>query len=265
LLGVALTRRQKRPEVVLWLGTWLLFLLLAAGPVLRFNGEVHNGRSVLPASFSDLVSAAFAPWVRPTIFCSACCCRWASWRRMVLTRSGSVLPNRRSPRRGRWRCCWLIPLLMFELWNGPYPRHFGRPLIRFTRHWPKTPSQFALIELPLGRQESKIYQYYQTVHEKPLVEGLSARTPQEAYRYINANALLRTWDAEIPLDCSVMGEELDTAVAQLLADNFRYVIVHHFDETEYLLTFFEPYEPLVQDAQLTVYELSEVAERPFCP
>lgn len=259
LLGVALARRQKRSEIVLWLGTWLLFLLLAAGPILRFNGRRYPG-IVLPATF-----LSWFPPIRavgtPDYFLLGLLLPMG-----ILAAYGFDFLWQRtgqSPRR-RVALLLLIPLLMFELWNGPY-HGISAEVHPFYQALAKDPEPFALIELPLGRQESKIYEFYQTVHGKPMVEGLSARTPQEAYRYINANALLRTWDAEIPLDCSFMGEELDTAVVQLIADNFRYVIVHHFSETEYLLTFFEPYEPLVQDAALTVYELSEVAERPFCP
>jgi hypothetical protein len=259
LLGTALTRRQKRSEILLWLGTWLLFFMLAAGPILRFNGELYR-QVVLPASLLSWFPPLRAVGT-PDYFLLGLLLPQgilAAYGFDALWQRAGQSPQRRVA------LLLLIPLLMFELWNGPYPGISATPH-PFYQALAEDPGQFALIELPLGRQESKIYQYYQTVHEKPLVEGLSARTPQEAYRYINANALLRTWDAETPLDCSVMGEALDTAVAQLLADNFRYVIVHHFDETEYLLTFFEPYEPLVQDAQLTVYELSEVAERPFCP
>jgi len=259
LLGLALARRQKRSEIVLWLGTWLLFLLLAAGPILRFNGRRYPG-IVLPATF-----LSWFPPIRavgtPDYFLLGLLLPMG-----ILAAYGFDFLWQRtgqSPRR-RVALLLLIPLLMFELWNGPY-HGISAEVHPFYQALAKDPEPFALIELPLGRQESKIYEFYQTVHGKPMVEGLSARTPQEAYRYINANALLRTWDAEIPLDCRFMGKELDTAVAQLLADNFRFVIVHHFSETEYLLTFFEPYEPLVQDAALTVYELSELAQRPFCP
>lgn len=262
LLVVALTRRQKRPEVALWLGTWLLFLLLAAGPVLRFNGVVYSD-IVLPAAL-----LAWFPPIRavgtPDYFLLGLLLPMGILAAYGFDALWQRAAQSSQPRAWQMALLLVFPLLLFELWNGPY-HGISAAVHPFYQELAEDPEQFALIELPLGRQESKIYEFYQTVHEKPMVEGLSARTPEEAYRYINANALLRTWDAEIPLDCSFMGEELATAVTQLLADNFRYVIFHHFNETEYLLTFFEPYEPLVQDAELTVYELSELAQRPFCP
>lgn len=262
LMVVALTWRQKRSEVALWLGTWLLFLLLAAGPVLRFNGVVYSD-IVLPAAL-----LSWFPPIRavgtPDYFLLGLLLPMGILAAYGFAALWQRAAQSSRPQAGQMALLLAVPLLIFELWNGPY-RGISAAVHPFYHALAQDPEQFALIELPLGRQESKLYEFYQTVHEKPMVEGLSARTPEEAYRYINANALLRTWDAEVPLNCSFMGEELDTAVTQLIADNFRYVLFHHFDKTDYLLTFFEPYEPLVEDAELTVYELSELAQRPFCP
>lgn len=262
LLVVALTRRQKRAEIVLWGSIWLLFLLLAAGPILRFNGERYPD-VVLPASL-----LTWFPPIRavgtPDYFLLGLLLPMG-----ILAAYGfdTLWQQAAQSAYGRkWQTLLLlaVPLLIFELWNGPFP---GIPagVHPFYRALAQDPEPFALIELPLGRQESKPYVFYQTIHEKPMVEGLSARTPDEAYRYIEANPLLRAWQEEVPLDCKSMGEALDTAVAQLIADNFRYIILHNQDQTEHLLPYFEHYEPLLDDAELTVYELSKMAQRPFCP
>ncbi len=80
----------------------------------------------------------------------------------------------------------------------------------------------------MGRRESKDYTLYQTFHQRPIVEGLSGRTPPEAYQYIDGNPLLARWRNQQPLDCGALSAQaIDGALQQLLNDGFRYVIVHH--------------------------------------
>ncbi|MCA9946322.1 MAG: hypothetical protein KC449_22720, partial [Anaerolineales bacterium] len=91
-------------------------------------------------------------------------------------------------------------------------------------------------------------------------------TPEEAYRYIEANPLLHHWRHQVWLNCEEMGAELDTAVTQLINDNFRYVILHNQAEAiDPILPYFLFREPVVQDEQLTVYDLRAIQKRPFCP
>ena len=49
----------------------------------------------------------------------------------------------------------------------------------------------AIIDLPMGRNESKFYMGAQTDHQRPIIEGMIARTPPDAYDYIDSNTLLR--------------------------------------------------------------------------
>lgn len=263
LMLVALARRQKWAEVALWLGTGVMFLLFALGPALRLNGELYEG-IVLPANY-----LAWFPPIRavgrPDFF--------------VL---GLLLPlgilaaygfdflwqqATKSSRHRLWQAALLftIPLLVFELWNGPF-QGASVNIHPFYLALSQQPETFALIELPLGRQPSKPYLLNQLYHQKPIVEGLSARTPNEAYRYIEANPLLHHWRHHIWLNCEEMGDELDAAVTQLIEDNFRYVILHNqSDEIDPILPYFLYREPIVQDEQLTVYDLRDFQQWPFCP
>ncbi len=260
----AFTRRQKWAEVSLWFSIGTMFLLFALGPVLRFNGQLYEN-ILLPAHY-----LAWFPPIRavgrPDFF--------------VL---GLLLPlgilaaygfdfiwqlAAKSSRFRPWQAALLlaVPLLIFEFWNGPFP---GEPVIvhPFYLELAQQPETFALIELPLGRQFSKTYLLNQLYHQKPIVEGLSARTPEEAYHYIEANPLLHQWRHHVWLNCDEMGSELDTAVSQLIQDNFRYVILHtqYQPEIDPILPYFLYREPVRQDEQLTVYDLRELQQRPFCP
>lgn len=123
-----------------------------------------------------------------------------------------------------------IPLLLlFEYWNGEYPV-IQLEVNPFYEHLAEEEGDFALVQLPMGRRISKRYLYYQTIHQKPIVEGLGGRTPDEAYVYIDGNRLLRNWKENIPLACQGdTAEEIVTALEQLVTDNFRYVIIHTGD------------------------------------
>jgi hypothetical protein len=172
-----------------------------------------------------------------------------------------------SSRPRTWQAAMLlcVPLLIFELWNGPLP---GEPVMihPFYLELAQQPEAFALIELPLGRLASKPYLLNQLYHQRPIVEGLSARTPNEAYRYIEDNPLLHHWRYHTWLNCGEMGEELDTAITQLIEDNFRYVILHNqADEIDPVLPYFLYREPVLQDEQLTVYNLRDFQQWPICP
>ncbi len=259
---VALFRRAKWPEVALWFSTGLMFLLLALGPMLRFNGTLHEN-IVLPAAYLTWFPPIRAVG-RPDFFVLGLLLPLA-----VLAAYGFDFlwqQAAHTPSRQAWQTALLLgmPLLMFEFWNGPFPGAFVE-IHPFYLELAQQPEQVALIELPMGRQASKPYLFFQLYHQKPMVEGLSARTPEEAYRYIEANPLLHHWRHEVWLNCDEMGKELDTAVSQLLQDNFRYVILHNQDHTAHIQPYFLYDEPVVQDEQLTVYDLRDIEQRPFCP
>jgi hypothetical protein len=126
--------------------------------------------------------------------------------------------------------------------------------------------EFALVELPMGRQESKIYMYYQTVHGRPIVEGLSARTPESAYDYIEANPLLASWRAGRPLECRAFSEgEMSESLQRLAEDSFRYVVVHH--DGGRVPAAFAGYltaPPVFQDEELSAYAVADLLARPLC-
>ena len=262
LMLVALARRQKRSEVVLWFGTAVMFLLLALGPVLRVGGTVYENFA-MPASYL-LWFPPIRAVGRPDFFVLGLLLPLG-----ILAAYGFDFLWQRashSPRKTVWQAALLlaIPLTLFELWNGPFP---GIPATvhPFYHTLSQQVEQTAVIELPMGRQDSKHYLFNQLVHQKPMVEGLSARTPEEAYSYIEANPLLRQWRHYTWLSCETRRPELDAAVTDLLNDGFRYVILHHKEEAAPLYPYFLYIEPVLEDEQITVYDLHALQQRPFCP
>ena len=84
----------------------------------------------------------------------------------------------------------------------------------------------AVIDLPMGGQfESKYYMTLQRFHGRPIAEGMLARTPLAAFDYIKANPVLLSlsspWEGE-----ELAEDEWRAAVAALLRDGFRYLVLH---------------------------------------
>ena len=78
-----------------------------------------------------------------------------------------------------------------------------------------------LINLPMGRGNSKFYGFYQTLSGFPHVEGLASRTPPAAYGYIEANYLLREWRGNASVVCATENRvQYQEAVDQLSRDEF---------------------------------------------
>ena len=156
-------------------------------------------------------------------------------------------------------------LLLFEYWNGEYPG-FDPGVSPFYTELAQETDPFALIDLPMGRSESKQYLYLQTIHHHPLIEGLVARTPPEAYDYINGNPLLARWKNHQPLDCQEMSAStIKQSIDQLVTDGFRYVIIHLegvFAPQEEMSYFNSP--PIYDDGRINVYAIADLQTNPPC-
>jgi hypothetical protein len=257
----ALTSKKYRANVLLWFAIGLMFVLLALGPVLRFNGRVFDDLAMPAALVARLppIRAVARPdfFVLGVLLPLAVCAAYGFDRllRLVAQR-----------RLARLALLTAIPLLLLlEYWNGPYPG-IELEIDPFYEQIAAEEGDFALVQLPMGRRISKRYLYYQTVHGKPIVEGLGGRTPDEAYAYIDHNRLLRNWKEGVPLDCEGdTGKEIVAALEQLASDNFRYIIVHHSNGrvpepfAAYLTA-----PPYYHDQGLTAYRLDDLQDNPPC-
>ncbi|MBC7251079.1 MAG: hypothetical protein H5T62_12440 [Anaerolineae bacterium] len=117
----------------------------------------------------------------------------------------------------------LTGLILGEYLALPYPT--TEPTVSpFYHQLARDPADYAIIDLPMGRQRAKKYMYFQTIHGKRLVEGMVARTPPEAYAFIEADPLLRLLRSGRPVDSL----SFDVAAhRQALAEQgFRYFVLH---------------------------------------
>lgn len=261
LIILAATWKKNRLVVWSWLLLGLFFAVMSLGPVLRFNGNIYQD---IRLPYAWLVGLPFIRIVaRPDYFVLGLLLPLAVIAAIGVDRCLAALAQRRRAQSALLIA--LTALLLFEYWNGPYPG-FELTVSPIYQQLAQEPGDFAIIDLPLGRRESKDYTLYQVFHQRPIVEGLSGRTPPEAYQYIDSNPLLARWRARQPLDCNALpATDIDAALQQLLNDGFRYVMVHH-DSTQ-LPEAFAAYftaTPRFVDESLSLYALSDLRTAALC-
>lgn len=261
LTVIALTWKKQRKIMLLWFSIGLIFIVLSLGPILRFNGNLYEG-IVLPARYLSWFPPIRAVG-RPDFFVMGVLLPLA-----VLSAFGfdRLLRSLEGHRISQLALMIALPgLLLFEYWSGDFPG-FSPNVSPFYEQLSHEPGDFAIIQLPMGRQTSKKYLFLQTIHHKPIVEGLSARTPIESYQYIQSNPLLQNWSVGEPLNCDLpKNDRFSSALDELIDDDFRYVVVHHTGSKvpDQYANYF-PLEPFYQDGDLTAFKLAELRDRPLC-
>lgn len=169
--------------------------------------------------------------------------------------------------RERWvmlLACGLLVMTAFEFWIGPPGSHPDYANSDFFTQIAAEPGDFAIVQLPMGRKFAKRYVYYQTVHHKPVAEGVVGRTPAETYAYIEGNELLSAWQQNRRMRCNPkQGRRFRDALRALQQDGFRYVTLQRGSNTR-LREYFAEIEPVYSDAVLEAWRIDAMLERPPC-
>jgi hypothetical protein len=150
----------------------------------------------------------------------------------------------------------------------PLPTWALPPFSPFLNEMAESPSEYGVVNYPLGYHESKRWLYYQTLHGKPIVEGHVSRYTEETYRFILENPLLRTLHAADrhpeKLDRELFAgpkwvPNLGPSLRALSEENIRYILVHKAFLTESERGDFErafPAVPIYEDEVLAVYQVT---------
>lgn len=260
LSALAITWKQRFRQITPWLTLGLIFVILSLGPVLRFNGQLYESVK-LPAGY-----LAWFPPIRavgrPDFFVLGVLLPLAVCAAYGLDRLLISLGDQRMAKYGL--TILFSGLLLFEFWNGPM-NVVGAWVNPFFEQVAGEEGYFGLIQMPMGRQEAKIYMFQQTFHQKPLVNGLIARTPEEAFEYIEGNYLLNSWMEERVLHCREDSiRSIQFALTQLVDDGFRYAIVHKQNDVEDIFKSYFPIAPVYEDDELAAYLLNDLQENPPC-
>ncbi|NDJ53853.1 MAG: hypothetical protein GYB68_12330 [Chloroflexi bacterium] len=261
ITGLVWIIRKDRAALV-WLGMALIFWLLSLGVVWRFNINELPFRWT-PYFFLQN-NPLFEAMRNPHRFSLAMILPWS-----VLVGYGAAalwtwLGERRS-------LAWALSvglgvLLLSEISVAPIPQRALNISPFYQSAGQEVIHSGAIIDLPMGRQPAKVYMFLQTVHGRPIVEGMSARTPPGSYDSINANPLLAAWSRYDPPPCEA---DIPAAVAQLEADGFTTLILHGeyvpwWGAREPIWATFNNMDPLYEDEWIQVYRLADLAENPPC-
>ncbi|MDY6877308.1 MAG: hypothetical protein SWK90_14040 [Chloroflexota bacterium] len=219
-----LQRRASARRGRFWLWGLLVFWLLSLGPFLRANG-VPYPQMPLPyrlVGWSLPVRSLRNP-ERFNIIVGLCLA-------MVVGLAVRDLLRRRPARQAGLVVVVLSVLVLLEYWAWPFPT--TRPGVPdFYRQLAVEPGDFAIVDLPITNDLSKLYMYYQTVHGRPTITGHVSRSPEGAYDFIAAHGLLRAmWHDRRPDPTGDPAAEL----AALADIGVRYVVVHpaHLNEKQ---------------------------------
>jgi hypothetical protein len=90
-----------------------------------------------------------------------------------------------------WPAAVGAALVGFEYLCAPVPMARAYPDSTILTSLSDANDRTAILDLPMGRQASMRSMLLQTAHGRPLVEGMAARTPPEAYRFLRSLPLLR--------------------------------------------------------------------------
>jgi hypothetical protein len=200
-----------------WLLAAAVYVLLALGPQLRLNGQLYPQ---IPMPYRLVGDLWFVHILRKpdrfNVFLGLPLGMLASWGMAAL-----------APKRPKWRPALLTAalglLILREYALLPYPT--ARPAVpAWYSQLAQEPGDFAVLDLPMDtRSFDKHYAFYQTTHGKPLVEGHVSRPPQEAFAFIEGNALVSAFAQREQLRIQ---PEMDVNLETLAEVGIRYVVVH---------------------------------------
>ena len=237
-----------------WWITSIALFILALGPYPRVLGERIFSHS-LPWGIPLIRLIRHAQ--RVNILLTLCWSLLAAWGCAALLRR---LKSQRLLIAG------ILILTAFEYCPVPFPNTCVE-VPCFYIELAQESGDFAILEIPMGRSPTtKISMYYQTIHERPLVDGVVSRTPAYAYDFIEGNPLLSLlhqyslpeYEGAFSLPFPDMSRQLDA-----LADvGIRYIVFHRDRTPPAMLAAWQSFvvvDPVYEDASLVAYHTRPVA------
>ena len=224
LIGVSLIDKTTRRKMLPWLALLVIFLVLRLGSFLSINGLTYQD-IVLPKYYLNaLIPSVFEAFVETDNFIIGSLLPLA-----VLSCYGLLATRERfSITKGRW-----FVVLLIALAGAEYAIPVTGNRIRAERiaylDWLANESsdEIRIINLPMGRGNSKHYNLFQALSGYPQAEGAISRTPSEAFEFITANPILNSWRNDQPIACEDGANEgYVTALNELETVGYTHVIFH---------------------------------------
>lgn len=258
-LGVWSWRKSR--DVKFWFALAILFVLIMFGSTLYIGGQSTG----IPMPFAILRQIPFVNANRyPVRFNVMLMLALA-----LLSALGAhrLLQTRRSP----ILFGALMPLLIFEQLVFPIPMSDMRvpPVFQTLR---TTPGDFAILEIPLGWRGSIVMQgkqddraqFFQTVHHKRLLGGITSRFPDFALQYFLEAPVINTLialETERHVDDVRLAQDRAVARDVLRFFNIRYVDVNRALANEAVMNYLRDTFPLAEfyrDDERIVYRVEQL-------
>jgi hypothetical protein len=260
VLGLALYGTVKRwRQAGFWLLAACLYLFLALGPELMVNGQLYPG---VPMPYRLVGEWLLTPIVRrPHRFNLFLALPVA----MLAALGVAELLCRRPLRNKAFAVVVVLgALILFEYAQIPY-----RTMRPATPDWyhqlAEEPGEFGLLDLPMHpRGYDKWYMLYQTIHQKPIVEGHVSRIPREAYAFLDSTPFLKRLHEENVMDPGLA--DVTHQLQPLAEAGVRYIILHQkYGSDEQMAAWRDwlTFEPVHEDTGLVVYRTEPRLGRDF--
>lgn len=226
LLALGLLRPTYRRKMLFWLYLLIPFFILRLGSHLAINDQEFS-HILLPKHLLDqLLPSVFEAFYATDYFHSGALLPLA-----VLSCYGALTLLRASSQRFRWPIiAALIFGVAFEYYNSLEHMVIPDEQLVFLDWLAEEDDQdkIRLINVPMGRVNAKLYNFYQTLSGYPHAEGVAGRTPQSAYNYIDSNPLLSAWSSGKNMPCRLTDQaRYLAALDALVRDGFTHVVMHH--------------------------------------
>ncbi|MDY6877773.1 MAG: hypothetical protein SWK90_16450, partial [Chloroflexota bacterium] len=233
-----------------WWITSIILFILALGPRPRVLGQPLFSH---PLPWGVPLIRLIRHAGRVNILLTLCWSLLAAWGCLALLR------RLKSQRQVYLVTASILILTAFEYCPVPFPStcvsvpHFYLELAQ-------EPDEFAILEIPLGRQPAKISMYYQTIHGRPLLDGHISRTPPHAYDFIESNELLSLlWQYSVPGHkgpFTLPFPDVSRQLEALAAERINYVVFHRDMISPTLLASWQSFvvvDPVYDDKSLVAY------------
>jgi hypothetical protein len=270
---LALLKSKKKPDVKFWLVSTFFFTIISLGPILHFNGAVAFTDSNIKISLPYQILYNTIPFLKN--------CRTVGRFFVIATLGYSVLAGygfsellKYKPERKKLIFTIVGFLLIFEYLSIPYPTT-PVSVPNFYSKISNDTDNYAMLEIPQNSNAGYMeFQdlYYQTVHNKALVGGYSARYPANVSDFQKNTPLIKELQYYSLGTKDILQKDVtDIGTSVLNANNIRYVIVHKDQLSSEQLEFVTNLlnntletEPDVYDEDgLIVYHVPDETIQPF--
>lgn len=157
----------------------------------------------------------------------------------------------------------LVLLLSLDYLQIPV-KTFDTEISPFYDTLAEDPHEFALFNLPTGRDRSPFYMLCQTTHGKPIVEGSVARPPREAREFLESNPFLHYLSENRMVHPDM--PDVSRQLAPLAEAGVPYMIINKpyafpWEKDNWRAYF--AYRPFYEDDHIAVYHTEPLAGRDF--